>query len=111
MIETKESFVNLKEILKNKDLDMIYVGPYDLSISYGVKPNRVFEDRNMLNVYEEILMLAKKNKKKVAIHCSGSDVGRFFLKKGYDMVTISTDLNLLNKAIIQEINDLTKRDK
>ena len=53
-----------------------------------------------------ILKLAKLKKKKVAIHCSGADTGSFFLKKGFDMVTVSTDLNLLSKAISEELEKL-----
>ena len=103
MIETKESVDNLSEILTNKDLDMLYVGPYDLSISHGVSPNNVFDDNKMMKLYIKILELAKSKKKKVAIHCSGADTGSFFLKKDFDMVTISTDLNILDDAISKQL--------
>ena len=106
MIETKESVENLDDILKNKNLDMIYVGPWDLSISYGFKPDKVFKEKKMIHFYEHILNKAKKYKKKSAIHCSGSDTASFFLKMGFDMVTISTDLNLLNKALVEELNNI-----
>ena len=106
MIETKESVVNLNEILENKNLDLVYIGPYDLSISYGVNPNKVFDTKEMINLYLHILKLAKLKKKKVAIHCSGADTASFFLKKGFDMVTVSTDLNLLSKAITEELEKL-----
>ena len=106
MIETRESVGNLDEILRNKNLDMIYVGPYDLSISHGYKPNKVYKEKKMLDIYEHILNRAKKYKKKAAIHCSGPDTGSFFLKMGFDMVTISTDLNLLNKVLVDELNKI-----
>ena len=108
MIETKESVINLEDILKNKELDMLYIGPYDLSISYGVSPEKVFKNKKMLDRYTQILKLAKKAKKKVAIHCSGALIASYFLKLGFDMVTVSTDLNLLNKAIADEIKILSK---
>ena len=106
MIETRESVKNIDDILKNKNLDMIYVGPYDLSISYGFKPDKVFKEKKMLQFYEHILRKAKKYKKKSAIHCSGADTANFFLKMGFDMVTISTDLNLLNTALVKELNKI-----
>ena len=56
MIETKESVDNLIDILKNKNLDMIYIGPYDLSISYGFKPDNVFKEKKMLKLYKQILI-------------------------------------------------------
>ena len=70
MIETKESVLNLNEILENKNLDLVYIGPYDLSISYGVNPNKVFDTKEMINLYLHILKLAKLKKKKVASPCS-----------------------------------------
>ncbi len=106
MVETKESVVNLKEILSNQNLDMIYIGPYDLSISYGYSPDKVFEEKKMLLIYEQIMNEVKKKKKKAAIHCSGSETGNFFLKMGFDMVTISTDLNILNKALKEELEKI-----
>ena len=106
MVETRESVNNLHNILENKNLDMIYIGPYDLSISYGFKPDKVFVEKKMLSIYEKVLKSAKKFGKKTAIHCSGQDTGRFFLKMGFDMVTISTDLNLLNKALVEELNKI-----
>ena len=106
MIETKESVDNLIDILKNKNLDMIYIGPYDLSISYGFKPDNVFKEKKMLKLYKQILISAKKYNKKTAIHCSGRDIGSFFLKMGFDMVTISTDLNILVKALKEELSKI-----
>ena len=107
MVETRESVNNLKDILENKSLDMIYIGPYDLSVSHGFKPDKVFVEKKMLNIYKQVLEIAKKFGKKTAIHCSGTDTGRFFLKMGFDMVTISTDLNLLKKAIDLELKKMT----
>ena len=106
MVETRESVNNLHDILENKSLDMIYVGPYDLSISHGFKPDKVFVEKKMLNIYKQVLKIAKKFGKKTAIHCSGPDTGIFFLKMGFDMVTISTDLNLLKKVIDVELKKM-----
>ena len=60
----------------------------------------------MLNIYRQVLKIAKKFDKKTAIHCSGSDTGSFFLKMGFDMVTIATDLNLLKKVIDIELKKM-----
>ena len=106
MVETRESVNNLHDILENKSLDMIYVGPYDLSISHGFKPDKVFIEKKMLNIYKQVLKIAKKFDKKTAIHCSGPDTASFFLKMGFDMVTISTDLNLLKKVIDLELKEM-----
>ena len=51
---------NLNDILENKSLDMIYVGPYDLSISHGFSPDKVFAEKKMLNIYKQVLKIVKK---------------------------------------------------
>ncbi len=108
MIETKESVNNIDEILLNKSLDMLYIGPYDLSISYGTSPEKVFKTKKMLDLYFRLLKKAKIFKKKIAIHCSDAQTASFFLKNGFDMVTIATDLSILNKGIAQELDLLKK---
>ena len=108
MVETKESVRNLNNILKNDSLDMLYIGPYDLSISYGVSPAKVFNTKKMVDLYFGLLKKGKRYKKKVAIHCSDAKIANFFLKNGFDMVTIATDLSILNKALEQELNLIKK---
>ena len=108
MIETKESVQNLEEILTIDNLDMVYVGPYDLSISYGYTPNKVFEQKTMLNTYDLILNKASKFGKKTAIHCAGGKTAKFFLNKGFTLVTIDTDLSLFKKGLDQELLLLNK---
>ena len=60
----------------------------------------------MLSIYEQVLNTAKEFGKKTAIHCAGPDTGSFFLKMGLDMVTLSTDLNLLKKALEEKLKKL-----
>ncbi len=102
MLETRESVSNLSEILQLKLLDIIYVGPFDLSISYGKSPENIFSDIHMKKTYKEILLKVKKAGKKAAIHCLGATTALNFLKIGYDFVTLSTDMGLLKKSIDQE---------
>ena len=106
MIETKESLQNLDNIMKIKNLDVFYVGPFDLSINLGYSLEEVFVNKNMLSIYDRVLISAKKYGKKAAIHCSGGSTAKYFLDKGFDMVTLSTDLNLLRKSIEKEITIL-----
>ena len=59
MIETKEAVENLDSILSVPGLTGIYIGPADMSSSYGMKPKfDVKEDP----VFSKIKLIAKKNK-------------------------------------------------
>ena len=84
------------------NLDAIYVGPYDLSISYGNSPDSIYKSTKMLKLYERILKKAHKYNKVAAIHCSGGETASFFSKMGFNIITLSTDLNLLKEGTEKE---------
>ena len=87
---------------------MIYVGPFDLSISYGKSPDKIFENSEMRKIYKFILNTVKKAKKIAAIHCISAETAIFFLKMGFDLVTLSTDLALLKKSVTSEQDKLKR---
>ncbi len=102
MLETRESVLNLSEILGLKLLDVIYVGPFDLSISHGKSPDEIFKNNEMLKIYKSVLYKIKKANKIAAIHCISAETAITFLKMGFDMVTLSTDMGLLKSAVDKE---------
>ena len=102
MLETKESVLNLDDILKLKLLDVIYIGPFDLSISYGKSPEEIFNNHEMLKTYKYILTKVKKERKIAAIHCISAETAIYFLRMGFDFVTLSTDIALLKKSVYSE---------
>ena len=107
MLETRESVQNLSKILELKHLDIIYVGPFDLSISYGKSPENIFSDSEMKKIYLEVLVKIKKAGKIAAIHCLSANTAINFLKLGFDLVTLSTDMGLLKKSLDTEQKKIT----
>ena len=53
MIETKTAIGNIDAILAVEGLDGIYVGPSDLSFSYGKEPKLDVEDPEILAIYDK----------------------------------------------------------
>ena len=104
MLETRESVLNLSKILTLKLLDVIYIGPFDLSISYGTSPNEIFKNKEMIKTYKDVLTKVKKAKKIAAIHCISAETAIKFLRMGFDLVTVSTDMGLLKKSLDEEQN-------
>ena len=56
----------------------------------------------MLKIYKSVLSKIKKAKKIAAIHCISAETAISFLKMGFDLVTLSTDMGLLKKAADKE---------
>ena len=112
MIETKEAVENIDEILSVKNLDGIYVGPSDLSSSYGLPPG--FDVKDNI-VYDKIELIAKKAKQynKIAgIHNGTTDYAKKMIKIGYSFVTISSDFRSMNthaQGIVDEMKDVSRK--
>ena len=60
MIENKESFENLDEILSVKGIDAILIGPYDLSASLGLTGK--IKSQSFQKIINNIKSKCKKHK-------------------------------------------------
>ena len=106
MIETKLAMENINEILSVENLDGVYIGPADMSISYGMIPKfDVKEDPIYTNI-KEIVINAKKNNKIAGIHNGSAKYALEMIDLGLQFVTISSDLNLMNENAKKIINDM-----
>jgi len=94
MIETKKGLENLEEILSLEPIKSIFIGPYDLRNSLGIKSF----DKNFKKIILSIVKTARKHKKTCGIHCvenSDKELKRF-IKEGFNPIAYSTDAIILN---------------
>ncbi len=107
MIETKEAVENLDEILSVPSLTGVYIGPADMSSSYGLPPKfDVREDP----VFSNIKLIAKKAKtygKIAGIHNGSTEYAKEMIKIGYKFVTILSDFRVMSSNS-QKIVDTMK---
>ncbi|MDA8822652.1 aldolase/citrate lyase family protein [Candidatus Pelagibacter bacterium] len=92
MIETKEALEKLDEILDTPNLDGIYIGPADLSLSVGEEPG--FDKPENSKTYKEILRIleaAKKRNLLTGIHNSTPEYAKKMIDKGFNLVTVGSD--------------------
>jgi len=106
MIETKEAVENIEEILSVPNLTGVYVGPGDMSSSYGLKPQfDVMTDP----IYSNIKMIAKlaNEKGKVAgIHNGTTTYAKEMIKIGYKFVTVSSDFRSMSTHAQSVVNEM-----
>jgi 4-hydroxy-2-oxoheptanedioate aldolase len=98
MIETPDALKNIKEIVKTPDLDGLYVGPWDLSISLGYKKHADFDDPSFWDIMIEIAETCKEAGVQVGIHAGSPDNAHKFEAIGYRFVTIFNDSTGLKTA-------------
>jgi 4-hydroxy-2-oxoheptanedioate aldolase len=101
MIETADGMKNLKDIVKTKGLDGVYIGPADLTLGLtGRKYPTGFdrEEPEMVEAIKEILARAHEAGIKAALHCGSSAYAAKAIGWGFDMVTLLNDVRLLAGA-------------
>ena len=95
MIETAQALDNLDAILSVEGLDAVYIGPSDLSLALGCKPQFDDVDPPVAQAIDHILARAKAHGVQAGIHNGRADVARARIAKGFQFVTVSADARIL----------------
>lgn len=98
MIETLEALENLDDIMSTPGLDAVYVGPADLALGYGLKPNFEPSDQRLLDAFERVVAAAQRHDKIPGIHTGSAQYALKMAQMGYRFITISNDARLLAGA-------------
>jgi 4-hydroxy-2-oxoheptanedioate aldolase len=106
-IEGLEGVTNLEEILKVEGIDIIYIGPYDLSQSMGI-PGQVNDPR----VIEEIKKICQRvhaAKRFIGIYVDDIETAHRYRDLGIQFITIMVDVVIFARACNQLVENLKKR--
>ncbi|KAG6826466.1 hypothetical protein H0H92_015678 [Tricholoma furcatifolium] len=86
-IETEEAVRNVNEIAAVEGIDVLFIGPYDLSISLGYPTPNPDPHPDVERIVQRILQAAHGAGKKCAIYCSSGTQAAKRAAEGFDMVT------------------------
>lgn len=95
-LEGQEALANLDEILDVEGIDIIFIGPYDLSQSLGI-PGDVSHPR----VIEQIRQIVEKAKKRGIVtgtFCDSYEYMELWMKAGVQYLSYSVDVGLFHQA-------------
>jgi 4-hydroxy-2-oxoheptanedioate aldolase len=95
MIETAQALDNLDTILSVEGLDAIYIGPSDLSLALGCKPDFDNPEPKAAQAIEHILERAQAHGVVAGVHNGVPEVARARAAKGFRFVTVSSDSRLM----------------
>tara|TARA_B100000242_G_C42955834_1_gene443279 strand:- start:444 stop:995 length:552 start_codon:yes stop_codon:yes gene_type:complete len=111
MIETKQAVENIDYILSVPNLTGVYIGPADMSSSYGLTPKfDVKEDP----VFSNIKLIAKKAKEygKIAgIHNGSTSYAKEMISLGYNFVTVLSDFRIMSSYSQKVIDEMKNNEK
>ncbi len=108
MIETKKGLENVDAIVSTPGLDMIYIGPGDLSLTMGIPGSLDSQEPEFLAAVDTIVAACKANDVIVGIHTNSAAYAKQMQSMGMQFVTLSTDTNLLTSAAASMIGDFRK---
>lgn len=98
MVETAEALANLEAILAVDEVDAVYVGPSDLSLSLGGRPGLDQTEPRVLEAIEAVAAAARRRGKKAGIQTNDPGYARRMIALGYDLVTVMNDNRLMAAA-------------
>jgi len=106
-IETAEAVANVEDIASVEGIDMLFVGPVDLSISLGHPLAFEPEHKVLSEAIEKTLKAAHAAGKKAGIFTGNSGDAQKRIEQGFDMVNLGTDVSTLSNGLSQGIKELT----
>ncbi|GAC1511791.1 MAG: aldolase/citrate lyase family protein [Ktedonobacteraceae bacterium] len=102
-IESAQGLENLDAILSVPGIDVAFVGPNDLHASLGLPPTMYSTQRPFLDALERIKASAKRYHIAVGIMSSDGATAAERVREGFQMVTVTTDLNSMVSGATQNL--------
>lgn len=103
-IETRKAVDNIEEICSVEGLDATYIGPADLSASYGHLGNQSHPD--VQKAIDRVFDATKEAGLAAGVHqASGSTIKKRLLK-GYNLVTLGNDLIYMRMGVEYQFKEL-----
>lgn len=91
-IETREAVENAEEILSVEGVNAFFIGPNDLSFSYGKKS---WKDEPVKSAIERMAEVSERTGVPGGMYCSDNDSLEFALKNGFKLVALGSDYRFL----------------
>ena len=104
--ENIEGFNNLDEILKLPEIDVVFLGPFDMSQSLGI-PGQI-NDPKLEEISLEVVRLAKKYNKAAGIFVTSAEEANRRIAQGYQYVTIQMFDSFILNACKAELSKIIK---
>ena len=98
MIETRSALERLDEILTVPGLDLVFVGPADLSQALGGPPGADFEDGPVPEALERVLAASRRHGVPAGVFCKDAGHAARMRAAGFRFVTADSDVGLLRRG-------------
>lgn len=108
-LEGQDAINNLEEILKVPGIDVVFIGPYDLSQSMGI-PGEV-DHPDLVKKVREVVEICKKRNMLVGTFVDNQEQARKWVTAGVHYIAYSVDVGIFYdkcNEIVKGLNSFTK---
>lgn len=105
-IESKESVDNLGGIASVPSVDVLFMGPGDLSASYG--QNGVVTGKLMDDARRRVLEACREHGKIPGIFAHNTESANQYIKEGFRFVAVGNDIKYLSLGLTMSLHKLAK---
>ncbi|KAL2832660.1 Pyruvate/Phosphoenolpyruvate kinase-like domain-containing protein [Aspergillus pseudoustus] len=101
-IETKGALENVSEIAAIPGVDVLFIGPFDLGMNIGhpIRDPKNY-DQELIDAIETIHQTAEAAGKATGVYCDTGEQGREYARRGFQMISVTTDIVGLRKVFRQ----------
>ena len=103
-IETREAVQNIEDILSVDGIDVSYIGPADLSASYGHLGNQSHPE--VQEAIDKVFDASKAAGVAAGVHMGAGKTILDRVKKGYNFITVGNDLEFERQGALQVLKQL-----
>ncbi|HXQ51636.1 MAG TPA: aldolase/citrate lyase family protein [Stellaceae bacterium] len=106
MIETREALQNLDAIVSTPELDAVYVGPSDLSVSLGFAHGLDRKEDEVMAALHAVIAACRRHHIKAGIHTGATGYAKRMIEMGFDFVTVLSDARLMVMAGTETVREM-----
>jgi 2-keto-3-deoxy-L-rhamnonate aldolase RhmA len=103
-IETKEAVENIEEIVSVEGVDVSYIGPADLSASYGHLGNQSHPD--VQKAIDRVFEATRAAGKATGVHQASGKTIKDRMERGYNFITLGNDLIYMKAGVLAHLEKL-----
>lgn len=92
MVETQDAVANVDEIAAVAGVDMIFVGPFDLAMAFGISVDELLGDGVVL---DRIMVACNTNGLRAGVFAGNAQRAAVLFERGFTDVAVFTDAGLL----------------
>jgi 4-hydroxy-2-oxoheptanedioate aldolase len=102
-VESQAALGNLDAMFSVPGIDLVFVGPVDLSISLGLDPLPENPHPIFIEALGEIQRAAQAHHLPLGIYCSSGKAAAERIRQGFLLVNVASDVSLLQRGVLAEL--------